>query len=175
MLAYNVLSCVRAALRSVHGTGKIEAGISNYYLADEISGTYRGMMIAIPTIEWQVFHQMTIEQVCDTLKELAMKVRLEAFSSSPRKPKKKKPKPPYDPNHPHVSTARLLAQAQQKKSRAYSNSLLTLFYLINFHSSDAPELLPLRWLICYRYQNILTWEKTCFGGVPVPLACSFCS
>ncbi len=81
MLAYNVLSCVRAALRSVHGTGKIEAGISNYYLADEISGTYRGMMIAIPPIEWQIFHQMTIEQVCDTLKELAMKVRLEAFSS----------------------------------------------------------------------------------------------
>ncbi len=116
MLAYNVLSCVRAALRSVHGTGKIEAGISNYYLADEIEGTYRGMMIAIPPSEWQIFHQMTLEQVCVTLKELASKVRLEAFSSSPRKPKKKKPKPPYDPKHPHVSTARLLAQAKRKDS-----------------------------------------------------------
>lgn len=97
--------------------GKIEAGISNYYLADEIEGTYRGMMIAIPPSKWQVFHQMTLEQLCVTLKQLAIKVRLEAFSSSPRKPKKKKPKPPYDPNHPHVSTARMLAQAQQKKSR----------------------------------------------------------
>lgn len=56
LVAYNVLSCVRAALRSVHGTGKIEAGISNYYLADEIEATYRGMMIAIPPSEWQIFH-----------------------------------------------------------------------------------------------------------------------
>ncbi len=117
LVAYNVLSCVKASLRSVHGAGKIEAGISNYYLADEISGTYRGMMIAIPPNEWQVFHEITLEQFCESLKYLAAKVRLEVFSSSPRGPKKKKPKPTYNPNHPHVSTARLLAQAKRKKSK----------------------------------------------------------
>jgi hypothetical protein len=101
----------------VHGTGKIEAGISNYYLADEVEGTYRGMMIAIPPAHWQIFHQMSLVQFCQELQHLATKVRLEAFSSSPRKPKKKKTKPPYDPHHPHVSTARLLAQAKPKKSR----------------------------------------------------------
>jgi len=37
---------VKAALGSVHGIGKIDAGISNYYLVEEIQGTYRGMMIA---------------------------------------------------------------------------------------------------------------------------------
>jgi hypothetical protein len=46
-VAYNLLSVVKAALRSVHGTGKIEAGISNYYLVEEIQATYHGMMIAL--------------------------------------------------------------------------------------------------------------------------------
>jgi len=51
LVAYNVLSVVQAALRSVHGTDKIETEVSSYYLADEIKGTYRGMMIAIPPEE----------------------------------------------------------------------------------------------------------------------------
>lgn len=33
LVAYNILSVVKAALRSVHGAGKIDAGISSYYLA----------------------------------------------------------------------------------------------------------------------------------------------
>lgn len=44
LVAYNVLSVVKAALRSVHGTEKIEAEVSSYYLADEIQGTYRGIL-----------------------------------------------------------------------------------------------------------------------------------
>ncbi|MDF5733992.1 MAG: hypothetical protein PUP92_39990 [Rhizonema sp. PD38] len=51
LVAYNVLSTVQATLRSVYGNEKIEAEISSYYLADEIKGTYRGMMIAIPPEE----------------------------------------------------------------------------------------------------------------------------
>jgi hypothetical protein len=35
-------------LSVVHGWGKIEMGISDYYLVDEIQGTYRGMIIAVP-------------------------------------------------------------------------------------------------------------------------------
>jgi len=72
--AYNVLSCVKAALRSVQGTGKIEAGISNYYLAEEVEGTYRGMMIVIPAIHWKKFQQMTVSEVSKTLSYLANKV-----------------------------------------------------------------------------------------------------
>jgi hypothetical protein len=52
---YNKLNGL-AALRSVHGIEKIEQEVSNYYLVDEIRGTYRGMMIAIPDQEWQVFN-----------------------------------------------------------------------------------------------------------------------
>ncbi len=107
LLAYNALSALRAALRSVHGTGKIEAGLSNYYLTEEITMTYRGMMIAIPPQHWEIFDSMNQEQFCSTLQELANKVKLSAFLSHPRGPKQKKKKPPYDPRHPHVSTARL--------------------------------------------------------------------
>lgn len=37
----------KAALGSVHGTKVVENEVSGYYLADEISATYRGMLIAI--------------------------------------------------------------------------------------------------------------------------------
>jgi hypothetical protein len=55
LVSYNVMSVVKAALRSVHGEEAVE-GLSFYYLADEVSGTHRGMMIAIPEDEWAVFH-----------------------------------------------------------------------------------------------------------------------
>ena len=54
LVSYNVLSVVKAALRSVHGVEAVEE-VSGYYLADEIAGTHRGMMIAIPADEWVVF------------------------------------------------------------------------------------------------------------------------
>ena len=76
-------------------------------------------MIALPAEEWQDFGQTSLGQLSSLLQEWAAQVNLEAFTSAPRKPKKKKPKPPYDPRHPHVSTARLLAQ--KKKSRASPN------------------------------------------------------
>jgi hypothetical protein len=82
-------------LRGVHGAGKVEAGVSDYYLVDEIQGTYRGMMIAIPSQEWEAFSQMAIAQFTDTLAYLASLVNLKAISSTPRGPKK----PPLERIH----------------------------------------------------------------------------
>ena len=115
LVAYNLFSCLKAILGSVHGTD-VEGKLSYYYLADELEGTYRGMMIALPPTEWQDLGQMSLTQLSSLLQDWAGRVNLQAFTSAPRKPKKKKPKPPYDPAHPHVSTARLLAE--KKKSRA---------------------------------------------------------
>ena len=115
LVAYNLFSCLKAILASVHGTD-IEGKLSYYYLADELEGTYRGMMIALPPEQWEDFGQMSLTQLSSVLQDWARLVKLSAFTSAPRKPKKKKPKPAYDPNHPHVSTARLLAQ--KKKQRA---------------------------------------------------------
>ena len=73
-------------------------------------------MIALPPSDWQDLGIMSLPQFSSLLQDWARLVKLEAFTSAPRKPKKKKTKPSYDPCHPHVSNARLLAQ--RKKSRA---------------------------------------------------------
>lgn len=113
LVAYNILAVVRAALGSVHGVGKIEAGLSDYYMVDEIQGTYRGMMIALPPVNWESFQSISGQQLASVLLDLAARVNLKTFLKQPRGPKKKKAPPVYDPRHPHVSTARLLAKAQQ--------------------------------------------------------------
>lgn len=116
LVAYNILSLVKAALRRVHGVGKIEAGLSDYYLAEEIHGTFRGMMIAIPSTEWAVFSQMTLTQFSSTLQHLAAQINLKAFCSAPRGPKKPRPERIHDQRQCHVSTARLLAQGKSSQS-----------------------------------------------------------
>lgn len=113
LVAYNILSTVKAALRGVHGVGKVEAGVSDYYLVDEIQGTYRGMMIAIPSQEWEAFSQMAIAQFTDTLSYLASLVNLKAISSTPRGPKKPPLERIHNPRQCTVSTARLLREAKQ--------------------------------------------------------------
>ena len=110
LVAYNVLSVVKAALRSVHGNEFIETEISGYYLADEIQGTYRGMMIAIPPTEWHIFKDMSFIQLSSVLKYLASLVKLRAFRRHPRGTKKAQPKRTSLKNQPHVSTAKILAQ-----------------------------------------------------------------
>jgi len=113
LVAYNILATVRAVLAGVHGVGKVDAGISDYYMADEIQGTYRGMMIAIPPDSWSVFASFDEQQLASVLLDLAARVRLSSFLKQPRAPKKKKDPPTCDPRHRHVSTARLLADAKK--------------------------------------------------------------
>lgn len=114
LVAYNILAVVRAALRRVHGVDKIEAGLSDFYLVEEIQGTYRGMMIAIEPAQWQLFVSFSQAQLAEILQQLAAQVHLKSFLKQPRSPKKKKPPLIVDSKHRHVSTARLLNQ--NKKS-----------------------------------------------------------
>jgi hypothetical protein len=108
VVAYNSLAVLKAALRQVHGA-VIDTQLSGYYVADEVSGTYRGMMIAIPPPAWQVFRQLTVPELADVLIDLAGKVPLAQFRKHPRGPKKPRPPRPFDPKHPHQATAKLLA------------------------------------------------------------------
>ena len=111
LVAYNILAMVKGALASVHGVEKIEAGLSDFYVVDELQGVYRGMMIAIPAFHWQDFQQLSLEALAQQLQDLAKGVNLKLFCKQPRKKKTKK-KPPLkrDPQKPHVSTAKLLSQ-----------------------------------------------------------------
>jgi IS4 transposase len=108
LVAYNLLSVVKAALRSVHGAKVVTEEVSGYYLADEVAGTYRGMMIAIPEDEWAVFQDLSPVGLGQVLHDLARKVRLSEFRKQPRGPKKPQPKRRIEGQQNHVSTAKLL-------------------------------------------------------------------
>jgi hypothetical protein len=112
--AYNALAVVKAALRSVHGAQKVQAEVSSYYLAEEVAGTYRGMMIAIPAAEWVIFRDLPVPRLAALLRELAGRVRLAAFRKHPRGPKKPPGKRPSGTKEKHVATARLLAGRKKR-------------------------------------------------------------
>lgn len=103
-----ILSVVKAALDGVHGKEAIEK-LSGYCMAEEISATYRGMLIAIPDENWSVFRHMTNSELLFVFKELSAKVNLSALRKHPRGPKKPAPKRISSKKRPHVSTAKILA------------------------------------------------------------------
>jgi len=115
MVAYNVMSVVKAALRSVHGAEAIDGGFSGWDLAEEIAGTTRGMRIAIPADEWTVFHELSPVAMGRFLQELARRVRLSEYRKQPRGPKKPKPKKASGYKKKHLSTAKLLKDQKPRK------------------------------------------------------------
>jgi hypothetical protein len=56
LAASNVLGLIKGALRATHGAEAAQE-VSGYYLGDEIAGTQRGMMIAIPAEHWIVLRK----------------------------------------------------------------------------------------------------------------------
>ena len=112
-MSYIILAVIKAALGSVHGAKVIENEVSGYYLADEISATYRRMMIAISNEQWIVFQRMTPSKLVSVLKQLSANVKLSAFRKHPRGPKKPKPKRKSCKKSPHVSTAKILAERKK--------------------------------------------------------------
>jgi IS4 transposase len=109
LVTYNILATLRAALAGVHGVEKVAAALSDFYVVDEIQGTYRGMMIAIPPDHWQVFGLLTLADLATVIQGLAAQVNLKRFLKQPRKSKTKTPPQIKDPKQPHVSTAKLLS------------------------------------------------------------------
>jgi len=116
LIAYNVMSVIMAALRSVHGVDVVEQQVSGYYIANELSAVYPGMMIAISEKHWRVFGRMTNQEFANMQLDLAAKINLRRFKKHPRGPKKPQPKRTYDKNHPHVSTFRLIAARKSSTS-----------------------------------------------------------
>ena len=86
LVAYNVLSTVKGALRSVHGEEKVADEVSGYYVADEIQMTHRGMMIAIPEDEWVAFHDLPAGELATILVSLARSVSLPKLPEAPARP-----------------------------------------------------------------------------------------
>jgi hypothetical protein len=118
LAAYNVQSTLKGVMRAVHGPEKIEADFSRYFMAEEIEGVHRGMMIALPAEEWLIFKDMADGEFAQFLRRVAEQVDLSRYPKSHRGPKKPKPKRRYSKDRPHVSTARILEARKAKKQRA---------------------------------------------------------
>jgi len=114
LVAYNVMSTVKAALRSAHGEEADDTKVSGYDLAEEVAGTHRGMMIAVPKDEWVVFHEMPPREMSPFLRRLAGAVRLSEFRKQPRGPKRPRPKRQSGAKIKHVATSQLLEKAKAK-------------------------------------------------------------
>jgi IS4 transposase len=114
LLAYNILAVVKAALRAVHGSEKAEE-TSFYYLANEISRVYDGMVVAIPADEWLIFRDMTVGGLVKVLKQLASKVDLSAYRRHRRGPKKPAPVRTSHKEEPHIATAKLLKHRKKRQ------------------------------------------------------------
>src|SRR4051794_40277828 len=113
LVAYNVLSTLKGALRSVHGEEVVAEEVSGYYVADEIRRVHDGMMIAIPEDEWVVFHDLCPVELAGVLVQLARAVRLPKYQKHPRGPKKPQPKKQSGAKIKHVSTARIVAKRKK--------------------------------------------------------------
>ena len=107
LVAYNVMSTVKGALRSVHGETKVD-GISGFYLADEIQMCHRGMMKAIPKDEWVEFQEMSPSELGEVLVDWARATSLSEYAKSTRGPKKPKPAKQSGAKIKHVATSKIL-------------------------------------------------------------------
>jgi hypothetical protein len=116
--AYNMLAAVKGAMRGVHGEETMQSRVSNYFLTQEISCVYGGMMIAIPPTEWETFQTMKPRTLAAHLRRWARTTDLGNYpkhSCRPKKPRSKRPNAKFR----HVATARLLndARASRKNKR----------------------------------------------------------
>jgi hypothetical protein len=90
--------------------------LSTYYLADEVAGTWRGMMMVLPEPFWkQKFADLSAVELADVLKNLAGRVDMAKYRQRPSSKKRPARKPPCQPGS-HVSTARILQKGRLKRN-----------------------------------------------------------
>jgi len=126
VVMYNTLSTVTAALRvanpkvataQTRSDGK-ERIFSFYYLADEIKGVWRGMMIAVTPPYWTTqFAGLSPRELAVKLVWLARHVDAKQFLTNPYGDKKRTPRPEPTTAGRHVSTWKILQQREQNAAK----------------------------------------------------------
>jgi hypothetical protein len=112
LVAYNLLSVVRASVWTAHGEDAAK-NLSTYYLAHEVASTSNGMSIALDETFWETkYADLTPTQMASELKRLAGNIRPSKYKKAKWSPKKK-PKTMNKQKRNHVSTARVLEQSRQ--------------------------------------------------------------
>lgn len=107
LASYNVLAALKGALRGAHGPQTIEETLSSFYVTEELSGVYRGMMIALPPAQWEVFQTMRPDKLAKLLVKWSSRVDLEKYRKQRGAPRKPRPALP-NARCQHVATAQLL-------------------------------------------------------------------
>jgi IS4 transposase len=110
VVAYNVVSLVKAALRAAHGKEFVEEKLSMYYLTLEVAQVSAGMNIAINEQQWTIFRRMSVKEFADTMVELAQRMDLRKYTKHKRPPTKNPTKKISGQKIKHVSTAKILAR-----------------------------------------------------------------
>ena len=130
VLFYNAFSVTKAAIRAKHADPvpapstvsrdavpamcrsttqpSLTDELSTYYLADEVAGTWRGMMVMLPEPFWaRKFADLSPVELANVLKDLAGRADMAKYRQRPPSRKRSPRKPPCQPGS-HVSTARIL-------------------------------------------------------------------
>jgi hypothetical protein len=111
LVAYNIVSTIKAALRAAIGHNVVQQRVSDYYIAEDIRADHRGLDLALPVEQWEVFSSMSAPRLAQFLVRVARRVDLATLRRHPRGPKKPvTPRTRYR-RHTHVSVAKLLIQA----------------------------------------------------------------
>lgn len=113
LVAYDVLRVVKAAIGAGHGVDA-EVEVSGSDVAEEVSGTRRGMEIAVPPSTWSAFARVAPAELTGFLRGLGQRVWLAGFRKQPRGPKKPPPRRESGDKIRHYATARLLLNSNQK-------------------------------------------------------------
>ena len=115
LAASNVLAATKAALRATHKDASLDDDLSDFMVAEELSGTYRGMMIALPGEEWTKLAALSDSEFMEWLLAIAKRVRLDRYQKSKRGPKKPRTRRTRFKKAKHVATSRLIDAAKKKK------------------------------------------------------------
>jgi hypothetical protein len=111
LIAFNIYAVAMAAVRAAHPEVNVKETVSDYYIAEEIASVTDGMEIAVPESDWTIFVEVSLFELGQIILYLAKKINLEKFRKQQRGPKKTPAPKTRFAGKPHVSTARVLAQA----------------------------------------------------------------
>lgn len=111
LVAYNIVSTIKAALRAAHGHRLVQETVSNFYIAEDVRADHHGLELAVPPEQWQTFSSVPVDRLARFLVMVARNADLDTLRRHPRGPKKPVTARTRYRNHTHVSVAKLLRKA----------------------------------------------------------------
>lgn len=116
ILAYNVLALITRAITVQHRLDRKKLEVSSYYLATEIQGHYRGMMLVVAKSIWDTYEQLSAREFAKTLLLIAVHAEPRRLRKHPRGPKvrAKKGYVSRSSAQRHVATSRVLKDGKIK-------------------------------------------------------------